>query len=62
MIGNLKIYDCLRMLIIFQYFEHALRFFFICSNQKKTCIDFLRRTVQFSARELASETISYIWG
>ena len=49
----------------FKYISISLtsfEFFWYFSNQQKTRIAFLRRSVKISARELRSETISCIFG
>ena len=46
-----------RTIMILRFFGHTL-YFVTSFESKKTRIDILRRSVQFSARELRSETIS----
>ena len=57
-----KIYNFFTILNEIQVFLFDFAFFLDSFEPKKTRIEILRRSVQFSARELRSETISCIFG
>ncbi len=57
-----KIYDLFTILNYISVFLCIIAFFLDFFEPKKTRIEILRRSVQFSAREQRSETISWVFG